>query len=259
MRAFPSYVFKLIFADLFGAPNRFFNIKIHEKDVYCTFCKGCVGNQHKFDDDLIIRNFRLIRIDPQYLISICIGATLDRNGNVLYHQHMSQVATVERDPDTPVEPIQLRSLRGGLLLTEPCIFASELMHIPPLTLIDQQRLSINLPQCVEKVGEIARGIKVPVTNKRKLKTYGTALKAQNNTVEPPAKFVREENRWSENTPSDDSFAEYLLDQPSTSTNKYNDSVEKEIATRKRLKSNNGTDLVSEHNYSQIVCFKSFWF
>lgn len=206
---------------------------------------------------LAFRNFKLVRIDPQYLISICIGETHDRRGNIVYHQHLSQVATVEKDPDTSVQPVAIRSIRGGMLLIRPCIFARELLHTPPLTLIDQQSLSINLPQTVGgRIGEIVQEFKSSVTEKRKLKTYKKALKAPKDSVEPPVKIARKENEQStpQTTSGDASFAEYLRSQPSTSRNRYDDSVEAEIAARKWPKSSHNVALISEHSYSQPVRF-----
>lgn len=181
----------------------------------------------------MIRRFKLVRIDPRFLISVCFGDIHDRNGNILYHRHMSHVATVENDPNTPVRQIELRSVQNGLLLPVPCIYARDLVHTPTFTSIDQQFLSINLPTIA---GELVRGIKVPVTKKRKSQTYSKASKASTDKVETPAKKKKAEQIGCVNASTDASFDEFLRDQPSTSSNRYNISVEREITARKRLKS-----------------------
>lgn len=227
------------FIDLFGAPNRFFNIRTHEKSVYCTFCKGWVGSQSEYDDDVMIRRFRLIRIDPRYLITICIGDTHDRRGNIIYHQHMSQVATVEKIPGTPVLPIELRTIQNGLLLLGPCPYARNLIQSPAITEIDQKYLSVKYP----RVGIVDRSSNVDeerkVSNKRNLKVYARKASSQ---VETPAKKSKIEHA------SDDAFAEFLRDQPSTSNSVYDEAIEMAIAARNR----NITASTIDHCYFKKV-------
>lgn len=244
-----------IYADLFGIPERFFNTKIHERWVFCAWCKGYIGQLKNSDNDVMIKHFRLVRIDPRYLVSICVGQTHDRRGNIMYHQHTTQVQTVENDPRTPVVPMELRSIRGGLLLPRPCVYARELLCSPPITLLDQNSLSVNLPQPIElKIGEIVQKFKSTVAKKRNMKTYGKALE---DAVEPPIKIARKANEQKapQTASSNESFAEYLRNQPSTSRNQYDESVEKKIVARKWQKSNDGASLKSDHSYSQRVCLK----
>lgn len=238
-------------ADLYGPPNRFINIKIHEKEVYCSHCKGLIGMQHKFDDDTLIRNFRLVRIDPRYLMSTCVGVLRDQNGNLIHHQHTSSVATVESEPTAPVIPLELRSIQNGLFLAEPCVYAKHIIDSPAITTLDRNLLSVELGGAVEVCCNENVNKKHKRALKPKLKTYG---KASKKAVEAPKKRKAEEQEYM----SDAAFAEYLRDQPSTSRETYDEAIEKAIADRNRHRSNDDSALAKNHTYSKRVSTKSIY-
>lgn len=130
--------------DISGSTNRFFSIFINKREVYYSFCKGYIGHIQKPDkNDVMIQYFWLVRIDPRHLISIRVNETHDRRSSILYHRHITQLVTFEKDPKIPIGPIALTILRRGLMLATPCAYAKELACAPSIASADHQRLSLN--------------------------------------------------------------------------------------------------------------------
>lgn len=247
-----SQILYLLCTDVLGVPSRFINLAVRNGNVYCTFCKGCVGSQASPENDIKLRRFKLVRVEPRFMFSICVGTTHDRHGNLVPHEHMTQVATVDSNPESPTVPIELRSIRNGLFLNEVCFYARYILNSPPLTAADQNQLALRLQASYiadhATAGRLAR--ENAVKKRKQMQTYARASKASQ--VEPPEKRKANQNDCVQN---DTSFEQYLRDQPSTSSNIYDRSVEEEIIARQRL--NLRGAITSEHSYSQCVCYEFF--
>lgn len=255
--------------------------------MYCKGHIGSVGNAKTDNRILIVRRYRLVRVDPRYLISICLGATHDQNNNIIPHSHMSNVGTVENAITARILPVELRSLRRGQLLNELCPHARNLLDIPALTPIVREFLSIHsTPHVVSVVNENTTRsssenfttIPKSVVKKVKVvKSYSKAQQPKDKKVEASVECVHshtEEDihknvvssdsqlKTDPSTPqvaSNQSFADYLREQPSTSQSVYTRAVEREISARKRVKLESSAAAVTEHNYSQNVSPESCFF
>lgn len=131
-----------MFTVLFGSENSFINIRIHESKVFCTSCKGQIGGTRASEPVIYIRHYRLRRVDPRYIVSVCLNNSAFTDDTVP-HQHSYFGATLERDYVAPILPLEFRNLRDGRMLTELCPRSQNFMPFPARLLI---RLDIDSPR-----------------------------------------------------------------------------------------------------------------
>lgn len=214
-----------------GPSACFVNLRQHKEHVYCTFCKGVVGNvkdKGEETEHFQLRHHRLIRVDPRYTYSICLGRTHDPQLNPISHLHLLHSATVEHEISAPILPVELRSIRGGHQLDNPCPFATNYLPTPGTIVPDfltfnppQQTLTLD-PDCLDVIAGNANDDSVIETGK--IKTYSKANKG----VETPVENERS------------SPVGCIHDQPSTSYSTHTETVEVEILPPKRRKLENST-------------------
>lgn len=83
------------------------------------------------DPPIIVRIFRLLRVDPRYTINICFGTMRNESGDRIPHQHAYYGASIGRNRSAPVLPIEHRHIENGRTLSELCPFSSHIVQFPP--------------------------------------------------------------------------------------------------------------------------------
>lgn len=89
--------------------------------MYCTACRGFVG-VIVLNGNAEMRYMKLMRVDPQWLFSVCADKTHDERG-LVSHAHYPVIGSVTNLPAAPFLPINSRSIRRGIVLEEPCPIA----------------------------------------------------------------------------------------------------------------------------------------
>lgn len=229
-----------------GTMANFINIIAQSSDAYCGACGALVGSALS-NGCLEIRSQHLIRIDPRWLVSVCLGQTRE-NGVLISHQHFPLMATFINLPTAPILPLQIRSIRNGMLLSETCPFARDFIENPPSAPFSEQfftnnrvptREFVNLTGSTQSTSEsVTEDAIDKLTNE--LLDYDTS--SLNDTpfvcLAPPNTPLYEENRLDvgddplagesiSNVPVLDNIelSAYLQDQPSTSSSRYDPEVE----------------------------------
>lgn len=111
----------MIFAVLTGTLGDFYNVILKRSELFCSCCGGLIGSIS--GESVMIRSQRLIRVDPRFLVSVCIGDTKDKGDHDVSHEHLPHVLMVENTLTSPILPMGFQSVQNGHILTEPCPFS----------------------------------------------------------------------------------------------------------------------------------------
>lgn len=137
-----------------GLLANFINIIPFKSDAYCGACGAIVGSA-LLNGSVEIRSQHLIRIDPRWLVSVCLGRTSE-NGVLIPHMHFPLMATFINLPANPILPLQVRSIRNGILLKDTCPFARNFIDNPPCAPFSEQFFSdreVRIREYVDLTGD----------------------------------------------------------------------------------------------------------
>lgn len=260
------------FIDLVGPATEFYNVKVHQQSVYCTYCKALIGCVARNLMMLVVKHHRLVRFDPHYLINMCRGDTHDISGDMIEHRHISFVATTENAITAPVLPVQLRSMLDGRLLSEPCPFAGNYVQCPPFSIAVQTNSTVEGSRqpvvtrhddaftkkddgesVTDNTVDSSMGNTLPVDSSDAssvpMETVANNSQPKNERVIRVTLLKSGELNFRSQT-----LDEFVRDQPSTSSGTYERPVIDLVNSHKRFKSDDGAAQSADHNFSGVVSF-----
>lgn len=240
----PVYLCSGLRAPLSG----FVNIKLRGGKVFCASCKGHIGyvGEGGVPATAIIRHFRLVRIDPRYVISVCHGRLRNDDCAPMPHNHLSHVASVERSIDSPISPIELRDYEAGHLLAVPCPYSRDLMlNVPLLFGTTVTHLNEQSRPLYENISEPSPNPSPPEVPEPQ--SFVSITSVREEPVESDERAV---------AMSDRDWDDFIHNQPSTSGNTYSRGVRR-LQNLRKLKRN--YDRKDDHTYVQGVTYIRFKF